>query len=477
MSAFERPSGPEAGGGASVPGWADAVRRLYALERRGIKLDLDRVRACLEALGRPQDACPSLLVAGTNGKGSTAAALASTLALAGRRVGLYTSPHLLDLRERIRVDGRMAAPERLLPRLEQDWEVWERHQLTFFEATTLLAFAHFRDAGVDLAVLEVGMGGRLDATNTVEPILSVVTSLGMDHANALGATAAAIAREKAGILRPGIPAVLDGGVLGGPSAVAARAEEIGAPLFRRRDCLRASAVKTHDPLAGGWGDDPVGPALLRFRLHRREGAPRGFALRPEGLALRTRLAGRHQASNLSLAALALLLLREQGFAVDEPRIEEGLARVRWPGRLDRPLPGVRLLADVAHNREGASAVARHLAPFVARGGRLLPVVSLLAQKDHAGFFRHLRRIAGEVRLAPLDSDRAAPLSALAAAAGQAGLRVRTFESVAAALEEALAEAETSEGAWVLLSGSFHTLDEGYRRLGVAPAESLWDPAG
>jgi len=138
---------------------------------------------------------------------------------------------------------------------------------------------------------------------------------------------------------------------------------------------------------------------------------------------------------------------------------------------------VRLLADVAHNREGASAVARHLAPFVARGGRLLPVVSLLAQKDHAGFFRHLRRIAGEVRLAPLDSDRAAPLSALAAAAGQAGLRVRTFESVAAALEEALAEAETSEGAWVLLSGSFHTLDEGYRRLGVAPAESLWDPAG
>ena len=158
--------------------WEDALRRLYALERRGIKLDLDRVAACLEAIGRPDRSFASILVAGTNGKGSTAAALASALARAGYRTGLYTSPHLIDFRERIRVDGRLADQGALQARMARDGERWEASELTFFEATTMLALGHFQDAAVEVAVLEVGMGGRLDATNTVEPILSVVTALG-----------------------------------------------------------------------------------------------------------------------------------------------------------------------------------------------------------------------------------------------------------------------------------------------------------
>jgi len=191
--------------------WEESLRWLLALERRGVKLDLTRMRAALEALNRPQASFSSILVAGTNGKGSTAAALASALRLSGRSVGLYTSPHLLDYRERIRLNGKLADSEAMRLRVERDREIWDRFELSFFEATTALAFSHFRETGVEVAVLEVGLGGRLDATNTVEPVLSVITPLGMDHAHLLGSTRAAIAREKAGILRPGVPAAVAGG--------------------------------------------------------------------------------------------------------------------------------------------------------------------------------------------------------------------------------------------------------------------------
>lgn len=454
--------------------WDEGVRRLYTLERRGIKLDLDRVRACLNALSRPQDSWRAVLVAGTNGKGSTSAALASALALGPRRVGLYTSPHLLDFRERIRVGGRLADRAALLRRMEADWEIWERHECSFFEAATALAFSHFRDVGVEIAVLEVGLGGRLDATNTVEPILSVVTTLGMDHAHILGSTAAAIAREKAGILRPGVPAVVDGGVPGGPAAVAECAREIGAPLFRRHACLRVSGIASAVPVdARADGPLPAAPSppALRFSVARRGGAPPGFRLPAEGLALESTLPGAHQAGNLSLAALALTVLRERGVDVADSAIARGLARVRWPGRLERPLPGQPLLADVAHNREGARALAHHLAPLA---GGLLPVVGMVEQKDHLGFFRELARVTRRVHLAPLRNERAAPADALAEAARQAGLAVVPFATVAGALEAALQEARRPGGPLVLLCGSFHTLEEGYHALGVPPLESLWE---
>lgn len=455
--------------------WEAAVARLYSLERRGIKLDLDRVRACLEALGRPPDAWPAILVAGTNGKGSTSAALASILARTGRRIGLYTSPHLLDFRERIRVDGRLADAEALLERLERDWETWERFELSFFEAATMLAFSHFRDAGVELAVLEVGMGGRLDATNTVEPILSIITSLGMDHAHALGPTGAAIAREKAGILRPGVPAVMAGGVPGAPGAVVERARELGSPLFRRRECLSVRGQPEGAPGEAPAGARSLGP-VQRFHLSRRESAPEGFRWPVAGLEVETTLAGAHQCGNLALAALSAAVLRESGTVIEDAAIAQGIARLRWPGRLERPCPGERLVADVAHNREGARVLGRALRATGETTG-WLPVVGMLAQKDHAGFFRELRRIATRVFLAPLQNERAAPLEELHEAARKSGLAVTLFPSVAEALDAARGEARRAGGPSVVLCGSFHTLDEGYRRLGVSPAAALWeDPA-
>jgi dihydrofolate synthase/folylpolyglutamate synthase len=441
--------------------WEAAVRRLYRLERRGIKLDLERVRECLRALGDPQRAFGSVLVAGTNGKGSTASALASILSLSGSRTALYSSPHLLDFRERIRIDGCMDDCALLQTRLERDWETWERFELSFFEAATVLALARFREAGVQVAVLEVGLGGRLDATNTVEPILSVVTSLGMDHAEILGRTAAAIAREKAGIFRPSVPAVTDGGPPGAPAALEARARKVGARLYRRSRCVRVSAIT---PPAAGAG--------IRFRLTPRPGAPAGFTLPPDGILLESVLPGVHQAGNLALAALAAALLRERGFAITDGQIAEGIRRVRWPGRLERPLPGRALIADVAHNREGARAVARHLAAS-APGREVRPVVGMVQGKDHAGFFRELGRVAQSVWVAPLADERGTPLETLAASAESAGLAVRRAGSVVDALGTAFDGAHEPDGPLVLLCGSFHTLEEGYRSLGVPARERLW----
>jgi dihydrofolate synthase / folylpolyglutamate synthase len=440
--------------------WEEAVRRLYHLERRGIKLDLERVRECLRALGDPQQAFDSILVAGTNGKGSTASALASILSLSGTCTALYTSPHLLDFRERIRIDGRMDDRAALHARLERDWETWERFELSFFEAATVLALARFREAGVQLAVLEVGLGGRLDATNTVEPILSVVTSLGMDHAQILGNTAAAIAREKAGVFRAGVPAVTDGGPPGAPAALETAAREVGARLYRRNRCVRVSAIA------------PAGPGV-RFRLTPRAGAPAGFTLPTGGLPLASALPGVHQAGNLALAALAAALLRGRGFAITDAGIAEGIRRVQWPGRLERPLPNGALIADVAHNREGARVLARHLATL-APGREVRPVVGMVQGKDHAGFFRELGRVARTVWVAPLLDERAAPVQVLATAAEAAGLTVRRAGSVVDSLRVALDGAREPDGPLVLLCGSFHTLEEGYRGLGVRACERLWE---
>ncbi|MBK8230006.1 MAG: bifunctional folylpolyglutamate synthase/dihydrofolate synthase [Candidatus Eisenbacteria bacterium] len=435
--------------------YAATTAYLFGLESRGIKLDLDRMRAAEQALGHPEQAFPSILVAGTNGKGSTSTLLASVLELGGRRVGLYTSPHLLDFRERIRVDGRMIEPEAVVARVAADREVWERYELSFFEATTLLALSYFRDRAVDLAVLEVGMGGRLDATNTAEPILSVVTALGMDHAQVLGDTPAKIAREKAGIFRSGVPAVAAGGPLTATAALRQVAAEMRTPLRLRREWVAVNELRR----------DSEGTVFAV----RARGA-RGLKAAP--LRLRTPLRGGHQVGNAALATLALWTLREQGLEISDPAIASGFSRARWPGRLERPRPDLELLADAAHNREGARVVAESLASE-ARRREIRLVAGMVEGKDHLGFFREMRRLSTRVWIGAPRTPRAMPPEALAAAARSAGFETTTFGSVRAALEGALAGTGTPDGPLVLLAGSFFTLEEGYRSLDIGPMESLW----
>lgn len=439
---------------------------LFGLEVRGIKSDLERVRAAFVALGSPQRSYPSILVAGTNGKGSTSAALASSLAAAGLKVGLYTSPHLLDFRERIRLDGQLITEAEVARIVERDRATWERFELSFFEAATALAFASFREHAVDLAVLEVGMGGRLDATNTVEPMLSVITPLGLDHAHVLGSTRAAIAREKAGILRPNVPVVLADGRADSIRAVRSVAEELHAPVFLRREQLWVDSIRD--------AEDGV-RAGTELVVRRRDPAHARFDLEAEPLRLFFPLRGRHQAQNAATAFLSLAVLRAFAPAtlrlrerLTDRAIQAGFRRLRWPGRLERIAADAPLWFDVAHNREGAAVLARSLA---GRARNLRLVTGMLQLKDHAGFFRELRRVSGEAFVAPLQAARAASVPTLAEAARASGFRVHECTSVAAALSAA-----RRDSAPVLVAGSFHTLEEAYRALGAEPMERLWDDA-
>lgn len=439
--------------------YPEALDHLLSLQRRGIKLDLDRMRACLEDLGRPQDSFRSILVAGTNGKGSTASALASILSRRDRRVGLFTSPHLHDYRERIRLDGKMVDGVLLAARVEADREVWERHQLTFFEATTALGFSLLRQLEVELAVLEIGLGGRLDATNVVDPVLSVIGPIGRDHVHVLGDSLPAIAGEKAGILRPGVPAVVAGGYAAAISEIARRARHLGSPLFLRPRCLHV-------------GEIAQGGGAIRFRLHARAEAPGGFRLPGAGLALSIRMRGIHQVANAALAVLAAAVLRGSAEDPGDAEIAAGLARWSWPGRLERPRPDLPLLVDAAHNRESARALAAAVRALVPdREIRL--VAGLVTQKDHAGFFRQLARVSDRAWIAAPGTTRAAPPGELVAAARAAGFRTVQCATVAEALDEALDGASDPDGPLVLLTGSLFTLDDGYRHLGIPPVEALW----
>jgi len=340
------------------------------------------MRGLLAALGSPQLRFPAVLVAGSNGKGSTAALLAAMAGAAGYRTGLYTSPHLETVEERLRIDGRAVGGERLGELLEEVVTCAERrlgHSPTYFEAVTAAAFLWFAAERVDLAVVEVGLGGRLDATNVCEPVLSLITSISLEHRELLGDTLAAIAREKAGILRAGRPAlswVEDREAAGALRQVAA---ELGASLHAAEgEVTIAGTAAGGLGGANGWEGQTV---TLVTPLARRE--------------LRIGLLGRHQAHNLALAVRASELLAGLGFpALDERAMAAGAAACRWPGRGEAvPLPGGRrVLLDAAHNTEGAAALGELLSEIGPRTGSLDLIFGVLGDKN-----------AGEMldRLAPL----------------------------------------------------------------------------
>ncbi|MGH7429668.1 MAG: bifunctional folylpolyglutamate synthase/dihydrofolate synthase, partial [Candidatus Methylomirabilaceae bacterium] len=329
--------------------YSEAITYLYGLQRFGVKLGLDNIQQLLAALGDPHRRFPSILVGGTNGKGSTAAFLASILQAAEHRVGLYTSPHLLDFTERIRVGGqeiRKAEVARLTDELRG--LVADRFPAagtsplpprpvshpTFFEVTTALAFRHFLRSKVDYAVVEVGMGGRFDATNVLDPQVAVITNIALEHQDHLGKTLGAIAAEKAGIVKAG-----------GHAVTAADAPEALVTIAEACRARGATLLNVHASCR--WqirGADRTGQ---RFVLSQA-GHPSGeFAIQ---------LLGRHQVVNAVTAIAAARLLGEGGAAISEDAIRQGLRRTRWPGRLQflhgRPL----LILDAAHNPAGARAL-------------------------------------------------------------------------------------------------------------------------
>jgi dihydrofolate synthase/folylpolyglutamate synthase len=343
--------------------YPDSVRFLYALgnEIRTAKLGLERIRAVLDALGRPQDRCRFVHVAGTNGKGSTCAMIESGLRAAGVRTGLFTSPHLAEPTERIRIDGEPVDAGRFAAAFDRVHVAVERLleagaidlHTTYFETVTAMALLIFAEERTDMVVLEVGLGGRLDATNVVRPELCVVTPIDFDHEAFLGRSLESIAGEKAGILKPGVPAVFARQRPEVGPVLDARAEEVGAPATR----------------TSGWVVDEL---ELHARGSRftvgRAGVPTSFVGRPaQSLRIDCALAGEHQVENAVTAVLAL-----KSLGISDLSIQSGIARARWPGRLERVSESPEIILDGAHNPAAARALAAYIGRFYgARRVRLI----------------------------------------------------------------------------------------------------------
>ncbi|MDT8419237.1 MAG: folylpolyglutamate synthase/dihydrofolate synthase family protein [Desulfuromonadales bacterium] len=401
-------------------GYQAGLAYLYSLQRFGIKLGLENTARLLERLGNPQSDLRIVHIAGTNGKGSTAAALASILGHAGIPVGLYTSPHLHSFTERIQLNGQPVSEAVVAGLIEEIRPVAMELGTTFFEFATALALLCFQRHGVQWAVLEVGMGGRLDATNVVSPELVLVTPVSLDHAEHLGNSLAAVAAEKAGIFKPRIPVLAARQEQPAQRVIRDRASELQAPLFCAGDHFSWQAAA----------------ACFDYR---------GLELSLERLV--PGLRGSHQLENLSLALAAAEVLRQRGVPISGADMRRGIAGVRWPGRLE--WCSERVLLDGAHNPAGADVLGRYLAEEQLE--RVHWVVGIKADKDYRGIMAPLLpRVARVYACAP-PVEAAIPPDELAAWAASAGVPAEAFASPEQALAAALNTAAAGEP--VLVAGS------------------------
>ena len=392
--------------------YAEAVARILALrggERAGMRPGLERIEAMLDAIGRPEQAFTIAQVGGTNGKGSISAMLAAILQAAGRRVGLYTSPHLAHYRERIRVDGRPISESDFVDGVDALGTLITRLDLTVFEAGTALALDHFCRERVDVAVLEVGLGGRLDATTVGKPRVVVLGPIDYDHQHELGDTLTLIAAEKAAIIRSGV-AFSARQHPEAEAVITRRAAEAGVPLSLEGRDLRVT---------------PLDFSLEAQRLHLE-----GPDWRIPDVACG--LLGVYQPGNALLAAAAA---RELG--ADEGAIRAGLRGARWPGRFQIFRRDPLVILDGAHNPAGARALAASLRAYFP-GRPVTFVIGVLADKDAGGILAALRPLAARVILTASANPRAAPPDALRALL-PAGARVATARSPQDALTMAIAE--------------------------------------
>jgi dihydrofolate synthase / folylpolyglutamate synthase len=429
------------------------LEALYGLERRRDKQTLDGTRELLGALGEPQHAFHSVHVAGTNGKGSVCALVERVLRAARAETGLFTSPHLVDFRERIRVNGCWPAEAALSERLAAIEALPQASERTFFEVATGLGFDWFARHKVQWAVIETGLGGRLDSTNVLTPDVCAITNIGLDHAEILGDSHESIAFEKAGILKPGVP-VVSGVEHDAAAAVIARvARETGAPLHHARDLVEVKSAQF-----GPWGTrlavecEPWG----RFQLQ-------------------TTLRGRHQRANARVALGVLALLARRGVPVSLTALRDGFAEARWPGRLE-PSPVVRRLWwDGAHNLDGV----RELSHAWREDMGLEPPVAIVfaagRDKDARAMLQRLHAFAprASFTLTRTRNDRALGAEELAAHAAALGLAAATAPSVREALAPWLdhgADGRGKASGRVLLCGSLFAVGEAMEAFGGAPGE-------
>jgi dihydrofolate synthase/folylpolyglutamate synthase len=417
-------------GKAPVSNWNtmnfdEATKYLYSLgnETLAMKLGLESVRALAGVSGSPQKRFPAVHIAGTNGKGSTAAMTAGILRAAGLRVGLYTSPHLVSITERIQIDGDEIMPDefaRLATAVRAAGERLVAENVlptvpTFFEQVTMIAYLHFAERKVDLAVLEVGLGGRLDATNICEPVVTAITPVGFDHQAYLGDRLASIAGEKAGIIKPGAPVV-----------IAPQSGEAMAAIIARCDELNAPPIETSNPfdIEAAGGVENIG--RYRFRYHSAR----------DEYAVRLGLRGRRQITNALVAIHIAEQLQVAGFDIPPAAIVEGLNKTEWPGRLEmiRPSPShAPLLLDGAHNVDGARALREFLDEHF-HSTPITIIFGVMADKAIGEMSDILFPAASKVIVTRIASPRAADPKTIAETVKHDAVCI---ENVDKALEEAL----------------------------------------
>jgi dihydrofolate synthase / folylpolyglutamate synthase len=423
--------------------YADTIAWLQSLEvTKGWDLGLERMRAALARRGNPERRMAVLHVAGTNGKGSTAATLEAILRASGRRTGLYTSPHLVDFAERIRAGGRTiahAAVVAVVAELRRDLEA-AGLALTHFELATLIAFEWLARVGVDVAVVEVGLGGRLDATNVVAPVATAITSIARDHEEWLGRGLDAIAREKAGIAKPGVPLVVGPVAPDVEAVIAAHAAGVGAPM------LAVARETTLDETADG--SCFAGPGV------------RWDGLRPA-------LAGRVQRDNLRVALAVLACVRDR-LPCTADAVRAGVRDVRWPGRLAILRERPRVVADGAHNPAGVAALAEELATRVPAAGATL-VFAVMADKAWREMLDRLLPFAARVVATRVGRRGLASAAVVEHVAGR-----RSAEAIDDA-ERAIRHAveTTPPDGVVVVAGSLFLVGEAYATLGDGALFPPW----
>ena len=434
------------------------------------KFDLAHMRVLLQEMGHPERSFPSVLIAGTNGKGSTAATLASILHVSGLKTGLYTSPHLVKINERIRVNGvaisdddfarthgevdRVA--ERLVEKGELPWHP------SFFEMMTAIAFLHFKRERVEIAVLEVGMGGRLDATNVVEPLISVITDISLDHQKFLGNTVGEIAREKAGIIRPG------GVVVTLPQQPEAN-DVIGNTILDL-NAVGVNAVQYVPPVSPGSTQYLV-PASQRnsSTFEGAEGAFYRYPLQVLGkqILVESPLVGRHQLRNVALAIAAAVELGKKGLAGITPEsIESGIRETRWPGRFQvfhANGDWGEIVLDVAHNPAGAWALRSALSERY-DDSPLIFVFGAMRDKAISEMTEILFPLAQRVIATRPENPRAASPEEIRDAGKRTGAEIETIADVRTALDRARETA--GSGAVIVVTGSIYLVGEVMQILGA-----------
>ena len=414
--------------------YQQAVDFLFSLEKFGIKLGLENTYSLMKRLGNPHLKFSSIHVAGTNGKGSCCAMLYSILRKAGYSCGIYTSPHLVDFRERIRIDKSLIEKDYLTDFVSDLKGEILKKKYTFFEVITALAFSYFADRKIELGVVETGLGGRLDSTNILKPQVAIITNIGLEHTDRLGRTLEKIAREKGGIIKDNVPTVT--------SIEREKPFKVIESLCRQKKSELFSIFKDSK-----WEIKESSIEGIKFNLRTGTDIYSG---------IRLNLAGEHQIRNAACAILAVENLAHQGLKVDKKAIFSGLSKVNWPGRLEVYSRNPLVILDVAHNPDG-------IINLVSALKNLLPdkniyfVFGVMEDKNYRKMLRIMSGIAKEIILTQPDYSRSARLDSLVDSARKLGLRYSAVPGVREACQSALKKLKKDEV--LCITGSHFTLGE------------------